>query len=280
MSSSEKGQALDAMRDYMETNRQRWDELTHIHGGSEYYDVEGFKAGTITIPKHEIEEIGDVTGKDLLHLMCHFGLDTLSWARLGARAVGMDYSGDAISLARSIADEVGLDARFVESDVYELPNNLQGEFDIVYTSSGVLSWLPDLPRWGEVIAHFLRPGGFFYISEIHPIAHAFDDQETDKLLLGYPYFHRTEPLMFVSKGTYADPTVRVEHPLEFSWIHDMADIVDSLIGAGLRIDFLHEFPFTDWAKSFLVQSEDGFWRLPPERGEIPLSFTLKATKTS
>ncbi|MGH2730144.1 MAG: class I SAM-dependent methyltransferase, partial [Actinomycetota bacterium] len=165
------------MDEYTKLNRDLWDELASIHAASDFYDVADFKAGGIHLGDHEVKEVGDVRGKDLLHLMCHIGVDTLSWARLGARVTGADLSEESISTARALAREVGIDATFVASDVYDLPSNLDGEFDIVYMSRGVLGWLPNLAKLGRVVAGFLRAGGTFYISEIHPLAQVFDDAQ-------------------------------------------------------------------------------------------------------
>jgi SAM-dependent methyltransferase len=270
------------MDEYLEANQALWNEWTDIHETSEFYDLEGFKAGGIRLRDYEVADVGDVTGKELLHLQCHFGLDTLSWARLGARATGTDFSGKAIALARSLAAELGLDARFVESTLFELPNVLEGEFDVVYTSRGVIGWLPDLRPWAEVIAHFLKPGGIFYIAEGHPVLWALDDTEEvgpGELRVKYPYFSRPEPLEFPTQGSYADPTAHVEQPVEYSWVHSMGEIVTVLAEAGLRIEFLHEFPFVEWPVSFLEKRDDGKW-WPPDNaeGELPLFFALKASK--
>ncbi|UCB52608.1 MAG: class I SAM-dependent methyltransferase, partial [Candidatus Zixiibacteriota bacterium] len=150
------------MDKFMKQNLKHWNEVTPIHRKSEFYGVEGFKAGRCTLMPLEREELGDVSGKTLLHLQCHFGLDTLSWARLGARVTGVDFSEKAIDLAKSLSKELGIDADFVHSNIYHLPDVLKGEFDIAYTSHGVLCWLPDLAEWGRIIARFLKPGGTFY----------------------------------------------------------------------------------------------------------------------
>jgi SAM-dependent methyltransferase len=268
------------VNEFAEANRALWDERTPIHAASKFYDLESFKAGGVRLRDYELEEIGDVRGKDLLHLQCHFGIDTLSWARLGARPTGIDYSKRAIDLARSLAEELGLDARFVHSTVDDLPDNLEGDFDIVYTSRGVICWLVDLRRWAEVIAHFLRPGGIFYITEGHPIMWVLDDDEgATKPRLKYPYFSRPEPLKFPTQGTYADPAAHIEQPFEYGWVHDIGEVVTSLADAGLRIEFLHEFPFVDWPLPFVEQHDDGKWYLPADQeGELPLFFSLKASK--
>ena len=268
------------MDKYLKSNRALWDEWTGINYRSDFYRVADFKAGLNKLRPYEIAEIGPVDGKQLLHLQCHFGLDTLCWARLGARVTGIDFSDAAISQARALAQDVGLDARFVQSDIYELPHNLEGDFDIVYASRGVLNWLPDLDRWGKVAAHFVRPGGFFYITEIHPIALVFDDDEGVRdLRLRYAYFTQPEPISVATKGSYADRNARVTQEVEYGWNHALGEIVTALTTAGLHIDFLHEFPFAEWPISFLRPAADGTHRLPPEHdGKLPLFFSLKASK--
>jgi len=268
------------MDKYLKSNRALWDEWTGINYRSDFYRVADFKAGLNKLRPYEIAEIGPVDGKQLLHLQCHFGLDTLCWARLGARVTGIDFSDAAISQARALAQDVGLDARFVQSDIYELPHNLEGDFDIVYASRGVLNLLPDLDRWGKVAAHFVRPGGFFYITEIHPIALVFDDDEGVRdLRLRYAYFTQPEPISVATKGSYADRNARVTQEVEYGWNHALGEIVTALTTAGLHIDFLHEFPFAEWPISFLRPAADGTHRLPTDDdGKLPLFFSLKASK--
>src|SRR5665213_3830419 len=148
---------------HVETNRALWDELVGVHvRAPNSYDLDSFRNGRETLKPIELEEVGDVRGKRLLHLQCHFGMDTISWARRGARVVGADFSPEAIALARQLSEELSVGADFVCSNIYDLPQHLEGEFDIVFTSYGVLCWLPDLTDWGKVVDHFLAPGGFFY----------------------------------------------------------------------------------------------------------------------
>ena len=177
-------------------NRQLWDAWTAVHAAGDFYDLERFKAGGIRLRPYEIELVGDVAGRSLLHLQCHFGIDTLSWARLGARVTGADFSPAAVELARSLAAELGFpDARFVLSNLYDLPDALDGQFDVVYTSRGVLGWLPDIAGWARVVAHFLAPGGTFFITEAHPVQQALEDEGVapGELRLRYPYFEHREP---------------------------------------------------------------------------------------
>lgn len=269
------------MNRYLRANRRRWDALVPLHAASPFYDVEGFRAGRITLRDVEREEVGSVEGKTLLHLQCHFGLDTLSWARLGARVTGVDFSARAIALAGELRDEAGLDAAFLRADVYDLPESLEGDFDVVFTSYGVLCWLPDLPRWAAVVARFVRPGGFFYMVEEHPFASVFaNDPDTTGLEVAYPYFPSEEPLRFEEAGSYADPEADVGEP-SYEWPHSLGEVVTALLQAGLRLEYLHEFPFDSWRRfPFMRQDEAGRWWLQGVKEDLPLTFSLRARKPS
>src|SRR3989337_1874468 len=207
----------------MAANRMNWDERVPIHVAAGFYNVAAFKAGKSKLKPVELSEAGDVRGKTLLHLQCHFGLDTLSWAREGAIVTGIDFSDRAIEAARALASETGIDARFVLSDVYSLPDKLNGQFDNVFASYGVLFWLPDVARWAKVAAHFLGPGGTFYRVEFHPIVGVFDsDPALTDLQVRYPYFPTPEPLRFDDDGTYADRTAKIENRTTYSRPHPVS----------------------------------------------------------
>ena len=261
-------------------NRELWDAWTKIHAGSDFYNLDGFRQGGVRLRDYETAEIGPVAGKDVLHHQCHFGIDTLSWARLGARVTGLDFSAEAIGLARRLAGELGLEARFIESDVYELPAKLDERFDVVYMSRGVLGWLPDIRRWAQVVGRFVKPGGIFYLHEIHPVLEAFEYAETQPgdLQLAYPYWEHARPLSFPVKGSYADPEADLGKDLtEYGWNHGLGEIVTALAEAGLRIASLREYAFLEWPAALLVEV-DGRWRLPGELdGRLPLMFSIKAT---
>jgi len=271
------------MDDALRANRDLWNAWTEIHVGSAFYNVESFRNGqdAIRLDDYEREEVGPVAGKTLLHVQCHFGLDTLSWARLGAIVTGADFSDAGIEAARALAAELAIPATFVLSNLYDLPATLDGQFDIVYTSKGVLGWLPDIVGWAQVVAHFVKPGGFFYLTEIHPVAQAFETEGVTpgELRLAYPYWSHREPLTFEVHGSYADPSAPTEGLVEHGWDHSLGEIVTALIDAGLRIEFLHEFDFVDWPIDYLVRNDDGRWRLPAgTAGQLPLFFSLKASR--
>jgi SAM-dependent methyltransferase len=266
-------------------NKALWDELTAIHEDSAFYDIEGFLAGASSLAAPELDELGpDVAGRRLLHLQCHFGLDTLSWARLGATVTGVDFSGRAIVLARRLAAQCDLPATFVESDLYTLPAVLAERFDIVFTSWGVLCWLPDLERWARLIAERLVIGGIFYIAEFHPFLFALADDCQDPLLAPDSYFHKAAASAWANdgRGSYAAPDAHVAAPVEYQWDHPLGEIVSALTAAGLTIEYLHEFrrleehQCLDWP--CLGQRPDGSYALRRLRDEFPLSFSLRARR--
>ncbi len=271
------------MDEALRKNRELWDAWTKIHVASTFYDVPSFRNGErpIRLADYEREEVGSVEGRTLLHLQCHFGLDTLSWARLGATVTGADFSEEGIGAARALAAELGIAATFIVSDLYRLPEVLNEQFDVVYTSRGVLGWLPDIAAWARVAAQFVRPGGFLYVTEIHPVANVFENEGVapGELRLAYPYSSHPEPLRFDVKGSYADHDAPTEGLVEYDWDHSLGEIVTALVDAGLRLEFLHEFDFVSWPVDFLVEGEDRRWRLPEgSKGSLPLFFSLKATK--
>ena len=264
------------MKEYFDTNRDLWNRLAEINSKSKFYDLEGFKAGESSLAPVELEEVGEVKGRSLLHLQCHFGMDTLSWARLGAKVTGVDFSDEAIRLARSLADEMKLDARFVCSNIYDLPEALDEKFDIVFTSYGVLSWLPDLKRWAKIVSHFLKPGGAFYIVEFHPFVYMLDEETGGSFQ--YSYFYSPEPLVLEITDSYADRSA-VLSQTEYSWIHSMSDVINPLIEAGLRLEFVREFPYSTYdCFKFVEQTGPRQFRVRGRKVDVPMMFSIRAIK--
>ncbi len=276
------------MRDEMKLNREHWDEATRLHTTSNCYGIEEFKAGCCRLHRVEVEEVGDVRDRRLLHLQCHFGIDTLSWARRGARVTGVDFSPEAIKQARALAVNTQIEAEFVCSDLYSLPAQRQptGKFDIVFTSYGVLNWLPDLTPWGELIAQYLAPSGFFYIVEAHPTARMFamqDDMPTGQSVHPrFPYFHDPAGIRQPPGVDYADPSRR--HAVgTHEWQHSMADIVNAITGAGLVVEWIHEYPFCAWpivAGCEVVErfsNSHGYYARAASEVQLPLLFSLRAS---
>jgi len=272
---------------YLQANRAHWDEAVAIHATSEFYGVDRFLAGESTLLQLDLDEVGDVSGRSLLHLQCHFGLDTLSWARLGADVVGLDFAPSAIATARDLAQRASLSAEFVESELYAAPQALAARlqtFDIVYVNLGALCWLPDVVGWARVCAGFLNNGGTLYVRDVHPVAWSLDDERAPgELSLAYPYFQQDAPLRWSGDSDYADPSAAFHHQETFEWNHSLGEIVTAVIEAGCSIDFLHEHEWTVYqALPWMIESERGVWRLPFRDGKpdqrLPLTFSLRATK--
>jgi len=264
------------MDERLKTNLAKWNALVPVHALSQMYDVAGFKAGRISLHELELAEVGDVRGKSLLHLQCHFGLDTMSWARLGATVTGLDFSSEAIKLARSLSDELKIPARFICADAYDARAAVGEQFDVVFTSYGAITWLPDIRRWAEIIAQSLKPGGFFYIADQQPFASIFNsDDDESELIIQYPYF-REDMILSPSGQDYADPSYKSAHD-NAEWIHTVDSIISSLIDAGLQIEFFHEYSSCTWRMfPFCEPAGPGTWHIKGDL--IPLIFSLRARK--
>lgn len=259
---------------WLAKNRASWNERVPIHVASDFYDVEGFKAGRSTLRAYEIADVGPVRGKDLVHLQCHFGLDTLSWAKRGARVVGVDFSAPAVEAARHLAAEMRVRAEFVVANVYDAPAALRRRFDIVYTGRGALCWLPDVGPWAKVVARLLRPGGVFYLTEFHPAEWMFAE---DSLAVKYDYFTSGPGLAQTQSGSYAEPRAATTHDETIQWNHTIGEVITSLIAAGLEIQFVRERPTTDYRRwPFLLPTGDRGWRVPEGMPSLPLMYVVRA----
>ena len=267
----------DGDRERMARNRAMWDERVPIHVAGEFYGVDDFRSGRqrLTIRPFEVDEMGSVEQQSLLHLQCHFGLDTLSWARLGARVTGLDFSGPAVEAATRLAHEMGAAADFVQADLYDAVSALEGRlFDVVYTGKGALNWLPDIDRWAATCADLVVPGGIFYLSEFHPVTDMFAWETLD---LERSYFD-TAALFDDSPGTYADLDATTVHNHSYEWQHPLGTVVTALVGAGFTIEFLHEHDYTLFPRwPFLVSQDDGSFVLPPGMPALPLMYSIRAT---
>ncbi|MFF7454410.1 class I SAM-dependent methyltransferase [Kitasatospora sp. NPDC008115] len=262
--------------DWLAANRANWDGRVPVHVASDFYDVAGFVEGKESLRSFELAEVGEVRGKSLLHLQCHFGQDTLSWARRGATVTGLDFSRPAVEAATDLAERIGMDsARFVVSDVYDAVAALDGRsFDIVYTGLGALCWLPDIDRWARTVETLLAPGGFLYLAEFHPFG---DTLAEDGRTVEYDYF-QAEGTVWNEAGTYTDGEMAATTPARtVEWQHGIGEVVSALVAAGLRIEFLHEHDFTVFAR-FPVLEQDRGYRFPAGQPRVPLMYSLRAGK--
>lgn len=257
-------------------NRARWDESAPLHASSALYDLDGFRAGRDDIRPFEHGEIGPVAGRDLVHLQCHLGTDTLSWSRHGARVTGLDFSANAIGIARQLAADCGLEARFVCADVYDAVEALGGaRFDIVYTGIGALCWLSDVHRWAEVVAELLRPGGVLYLVEIHPIVNGVvgDGRTISQDIIGAGY-ERWEQ----KGGTYAVPGAEMDNTVTYERAHALSEVVTAVLDAGLTLELLHEQTCTNAPWPWAELGDDGLYRLPAGWPRFPLTYSLRARR--
>ncbi|WP_369248056.1 class I SAM-dependent methyltransferase [Streptomyces sp. R41] len=266
--------------DWHEANQAHWDERVPLHVASDYYDLDAFRAGKDALRDFERAEVGDITGRSLLHLQCHIGLDTLSWARHGAsRVVGLDFSEPAVEVARDLAGELGFSAgraAFVAADVYDARETVpDSSYDIVYTGVGALCWLPDIRRWAETVAALIAPGGFLYLAEFHPLTDVLDDETGSRII--NDYFTRDAWINGLS-GTYADLDAATTHNRSVEWQHPLGEVVSALAAAGLRIEFLHEHDVSLFRRFESFEVRDGYHRFPADRPRIPLMYSLKASK--
>jgi SAM-dependent methyltransferase len=273
---------MEIYQSYFEENKKSWNKRTAVHKDSAFYDLASFKNGKSSLNKIELEELGDVTGKTLLHLQCHFGMDTMSWARGGATCVGVDLSDEAINLAKELAAELSIPADFICANVYELTDAskvppLEGfreAFDIVFTSYGTIGWLPDLDAWAAIVSHFLKPGGIFYIADFHPALWMMDENFEK---VKYNYFN-TEPITEEISGTYTDKDAPIKST-EHSWNHPFSEIINALLKHNLQIQLFNEFPYSPYnCFNNLQQEADGMWRIKGMDEKMPMMYSIKAVK--
>lgn len=262
------------MTNYQSHNRDAWNKRVSAHLESEFYDLEAWKAGKTSLNEIELELLGDVSGKSILHLQCHFGQDTLSLARMGAEVVGVDLSDEAIAAARKLNVELGLNAEFMESDVLELIGKLDKKFDMVFTSYGTIGWLPDLNKWAETIAHHLKPGGKLVFVEFHPVVWMFDNAFEK---IEYSYF-KDEPIVETNANTYTENAEMAEKT-EISWNHGLAEVFHALENNGLILKSFDEYDYSPYnCFAGMKQVADRKFIIEKHRNKLPLVYSLEAKK--
>lgn len=260
--------------DYLQKNKASWNRRTDYHINSEFYDVPGFLAGKNSLKPIELKLLGDVSGKRILHLQCHFGQDTLSLARMGAHVTGIDFSDNAIMQANLLRDKTNLKADFICCDLYSLPQHLNKTFDIVFTSYGTIGWLPDVDKWAAIISHYLIPGGKFVFADFHPVVWMFDDK-FEKIT--YNYFN-AGPIVEIENGTYANR----EAPLNeeyVGWNHSTGEVLSSILSHGLSLSSFEEFDYSPYhCFNNMVETEEGKFRIKHLENKLPMVFALCAKK--
>jgi SAM-dependent methyltransferase len=260
--------------DYLSINKQSWNNRTDAHLISDFYNVEGFLKGDTSLNEIELTLLGDIKGKSILHLQCHFGQDTISLQRLGATVTGVDLSDRSIAQAKELAKKAGSDATFICSDIYDLPNHLDQHFDMVFTSYGTIGWLPDLNKWATIVSKYLKPNGKFLFVEFHPVVWMFDDNFEK---IGYNYFN-TGAIVETESGTYAnrDAAIKQEYVM---WNHGISEVLNNLIKSGLEINSLDEFDYSPYnCFKQTIEFEPKKYRIKALENKIPMVYAIVATK--
>ena len=260
--------------DYIEKNKASWNNKTDYHINSEFYDMDNFLKGKSSLNDIELKLLGDITGKTILHLQCHFGQDSISLARMGAAVTGVDLSDKAISKATGIAKQLDANANFICCNIYDLPKHLDKKFDIVFTSYGTIGWLPDLDQWAAIVSKYLKPGGKFVFVEFHPVIWMYDDDFEN---VKYNY-SKSDPIIETVSGTYADRSAPITTET-VNWNHGISEVVNSLIKHGLEINILNEYDYSPYnCFNKTEEFEPGKFRIKHFGNMIPMVYAICATK--
>ena len=260
--------------DYININKQSWNDKTDVHIASGFYDMEGFLAGKSTLNAIELELLGDVKGKRILHLQCHFGQDSMTLARMGASVVGVDLSDKAVERATEFAQKLALDATFICCDIYDAPQYINEKFDIVFTSYGTIGWFPDLEKWAKVVAHFLKPKGHFVMADFHPMVWMYDNDFKE---IFYSYFN-VAPIVEEESGTYAETGADLQSKT-VGWNHPISEILNSLLQSGLALERFNEYDYSPYnCFNQTEEFEPHKFRIRAFGNKIPMVYSILATK--
>ena len=261
-------------KNYIEINRQTWNNKVDSHLKSEFYNIENFVKGKTSLNSIELELLGDIKGKTVLHLQCHFGQDSISLSRLGAEVTGVDFSDKAIESAIQIANDTDSNTKFICCDIYDLPSHLDKQFDIVFTSYGTIGWLPDIDRWAKIVAKYLKPKGKFVFVEFHPVVWMFDE---DFNKIAYRYF-KSEPIIETETGTYADKKADLSQST-ITWNHGLSEVLNSLIRNGIEIVSLDEFDYSPYnCFNNAIEFEENKFRIKHLNKKIPMVYSILCKK--
>jgi SAM-dependent methyltransferase len=266
---------FEDLKEYFEANKESWNECTPHHIGSAMYDMEGFRKGRNSLCSISMEALDEIEGKKILHLQCHFGQDTMSMARMGAKMTGLDFSEDAIFAARNLAKEMNLDVDFVCSNVYDAVANVDHDFDGVFLSYGALCWLPDMEKYGQVIDQCLKPGGKVYIIEFHPVIQMIEYEDGT---MPYDYFNSGQASAWTSKETYTGD--QTGERTTYYWQHSLAEILKPYIDMGYMIEHFSEHDWSPWnCYPNMHEISKGMYRYGPDKNPFPHVYALRARKT-
>lgn len=260
---------------YLEVNKLSWKNRLESHLKSDFYKMDDFLLGATSLNKIELDLLGDITDLKILHLQCHFGQDSISLSRMGADVTGVDFSEESIQTAKELAEKCNVTTKFVCSDIYSLPLVLEDKYDLVYTSYGTISWLPDIKQWAAVVSKFLKPNGKFVFVEFHPVVWMFDD-DLEKVTYHYT---NVEPIIEEESGTYADRTAEIKSTY-VCWNHGLAEVITALQNAKIALNNFQEYnyspyPFVNHSEEF----EPGKFRIQQFGNKCPLVYSIVGVKS-
>lgn len=259
---------------YKEVNRESWNNRTEAHINSDFYDNDSFIKGKNSLNSIELDLLGDVKDKSILHLQCHFGQDTISLARMGAKVTGVDLSDRSIEKARELATITNTNVEFIRCDIFDLPKHLDKKFDIVFTSYGVIGWLPDIAQWASIVARFLKANGKLVFVEFHPVVWMFDD---DFKAIKYRYFN-SGPILETEEGTYANPYAPIQQDYVM-WNHGMSEVVGSLLNQNMELNVLKEYDYSPYnCFNGTIEVEPKKYRIEHLKDKIPIVYAIVACK--
>lgn len=265
---------MNPQSNYIKVNKDLWNARTEVHLTSEFYNVNEFIKGKSSLNDIELNLLGDVKGKSILHLQCHFGQDSISLARLGATVTGVDLSENAIAHATTLAQTTNQQLTFICCDVYDLPIHLNEQFDIVYTSYGTIGWLPDMDKWASIVSRFLKPQGKFVFVEFHPVVWMFDN---DFKTIQYSYFKK-EAIVETENGTYADKNAPIQHE-SITWNHGMSEVLNALLNQKLVVDVVNEYDYSPYnCFNETVEITSNKFQIKGMEGKIPMVYAIVASK--
>jgi len=261
---------------YLEINKKLWNNRVNHHVASDFYKMDDFLNGNTSLNSIELDLLGNIKGKSVLHLQCHFGQDSISLSKMGAQVTAIDFSEKAIETANNLNIKMNTDVVFINCDLYSLPKILNLKFDIVFTSYGTIGWLPNIDKWANVVAHFLKPLGKFVFVEFHPVIWMYDDN-LEKVT--YKYF-RDKPIIEETIGTYANVNAPIADK-SITWNYSLSEVINALINNGLTINHFNEFDYSPYnCFSNCIEFEPRKYRIKHFEDKIPMVYSILATNTN
>lgn len=260
-------------KEQLEANRRSWNHRVGIHQESSFYQLDEFIKGKTSLNEIDLQILGNIKGKQILHPMCHFGMDSLSMVRMGAEVSGFDLSDKAVEKANELGKKLKLNASFVACDYYDFPKHIHQKFDLIYLSYGVIGWLPDLTKWAKLAYDALKLNGELILIEFHPFVWMYDD---DFKNIQYNYFN--DGVIHTQEASYTEKD-STDKQAFYSWNHSLSEVLTSLINAGFSISKFEEYDYSpyDCFKN-TYEFENGKFRIKTFQDRAPLVYALVASK--